>query len=190
MARDSLHEYDDQELLATFARTRDNRYFAEIERRYRRGVQAGAYAVLRDNDLAKDVAQECFLRVYLNAEKLTHGPLNLASWLYVVTKNLALRSLRKSRRELSLDDGGYSEEMPVVPSLDGLLDADEVVAILEQLSRPQRICLKLFYLKGMRYKEIADRTGYPESSVKSYVQNGRLQFKKVWNRLQRTPHER
>lgn len=44
---------------------------------------------------------------------------------------------------------------------------------LGNLSKEQRVCVELFYLKDKSYQEIADETGYSLNQVKSYIQNGK-----------------
>lgn len=53
---------------------------------------------------------------------------------------------------------------------------DRVVELereLGNLSKEQRVCVELFYLKDKSYQEIADETGYSLNQVKSYIQNGK-----------------
>ncbi|MEO8656919.1 MAG: RNA polymerase sigma factor [Bryobacteraceae bacterium] len=182
MNRDEADKSSDGELLARFVQTRENSYFATIERRHRHLVQGVAYAILRNSDLAKDTAQEVFLRLFQKAEELLTEELNLAAWLRTVTKHVALKTLEKHRREDPLDDERGSNERVLPPDVDERLEASEVRRVLEELSPFQRVCLKLFYVMGMSYKEIAQETGHPETSVKSYIQNGRSQFQKIWER--------
>ncbi len=180
--KDDLSGYSDEDLIAGFAGTRENRLLTEIVRRFGSRVYAGAYAVLRNRALAEEVTQEAFLRILMNAGKFRGG--SFAAWLYRVTKNLALNALERQREE-PLDATETKVEDAVAPEVGSQLVAGEVRAILEQLDRRQRICLNLFYMEGLRYKEIAARTGYSEGAVKSYVQNGRKRFLKLWEQAQK-----
>ncbi len=182
MSGDEIRACSDGKLLLQLIQTRDNRYFVELDRRYRRQIQAGACAVLHDRELAGDIVQEALLRVYLNASKLAGEKVNLAAWLYVVTKNLSLKALRRTRREEQF--AGAEGELPS-RSLrsDDDLDIEDVRRVLSDLTPPQRICLKLLYIKGLTYREISEETGYPEAAVKSHVQNGKRQFQKMWQKL-------
>ncbi len=180
--KDNLSGLSDEDLIAGFARERENRFLTEVVRRFQGRVYAGAYAVLRNRGLAEEVAQEAFLRVLMNAGRFRGG--SFAAWLYRVTKNLALNALER-QREQPLDATEAGAESAVAPEGASPLVAGEVRAILEQLDRRQRICLNLFYMEGLRYKEIAARTGYSEGAVKSYVQNGRKRFLKLWQNAQK-----
>jgi RNA polymerase sigma-70 factor, ECF subfamily len=180
--KDDLSGISDEDLIAGFARAGENRFLTEVVRRFEGRVYAGAYAVLRNRALAEEVAQESFLRVLMNAGRFRGG--SFAAWLYCVTKNLALNALERQREE-PLDTTEAEGEGAVAPEGARPLIAGEVRAILEQLDRRQRICLNLFYMEGLRYKEIAARTGYSEGAVKSYVQNGKKRFQKLWEQAQK-----
>jgi RNA polymerase sigma factor (sigma-70 family) len=56
----------------------------------------------------------------------------------------------------------------------------QVRAVLERLPAEQRVALKLFHADGYNYKEIAQFLGCPEKRVKSHLQNGRKQFRSIW----------
>jgi RNA polymerase sigma-70 factor (ECF subfamily) len=62
-----------------------------------------------------------------------------------------------------------------------VVNAIQIRTILRGLPEEQRICLKLFYFEGYSAKEVAERTGFTEKQVKSYLQNGRRNFLSAWN---------
>lgn len=49
---------------------------------------------------------------------------------------------------------------------------------LELLPSRQRTCLNLFYADGYSYEEISELSGFSLSSVRSYMQNGKIALKK------------
>ena len=49
---------------------------------------------------------------------------------------------------------------------------------IETLKEEQQLCVKLFYFKKKRYKQIADETGFEMKKVKSYIQNGKANLSK------------
>lgn len=163
----------DEELMARFAATRAHRFLDELVRRHYPRVLAGSRAVLRDTGEAQDVAQEAFVRVLTRADQFNGG--NFRAWLLRIARNLALDQLA-SRRGETLED-----EIDNSPT-DRLPRSAEVAQVLGQLTRPQRICLRLFYENGFSYREIRERTGYSEKAVKAHIQNGRDRFRRLWTK--------
>lgn len=73
-----------------------------------------SYLIVQDRELAQDVAQEAFLRLYQRLNERPGEPLSVG-WLYAVTKNLA-RDMRRKTRRLSETFSLY--RMRTFPSAD------------------------------------------------------------------------
>jgi RNA polymerase sigma-70 factor (ECF subfamily) len=63
---------------------------------------------------------------------------------------------------------------------------EHLTAALEQLKQEQKICIELFYLQKLSYKEIEEKTGYNFQQVKSYIQNGKRNLKIILDQRQKT----
>ena len=50
---------------------------------------------------------------------------------------------------------------------------------VNQLNKEQGECVKLFYLEGKSYQEVAELTSYSIKKVKSYIQNGKRNLKNI-----------
>jgi RNA polymerase sigma-70 factor (ECF subfamily) len=98
----NLEERSDQELLE-LART-NSQAFVVLYSRYYRHLRAYATALLKDADLADDVAEETFARLTsrLGWLAVTHRP--LAPWLFCVAHNLSMDELRRQSRSQTLVD--------------------------------------------------------------------------------------
>ena len=92
----------DEELVYSLrnAETRQtvNLLFEEIFERYHTRVVNWCYAVARDRDLSRDLAQEVFLKIYRNLHAF-RGDSRMSTWIYVITRNHCLNSLRKQDAE-------------------------------------------------------------------------------------------
>ena len=116
--------------------------------------------LVRNPDLADDLAQESYLRL-LRIELPTHEPTRLRSYLYKTATNLARDNWRRTtrRREESLE----GNETPAL-AREGLgLDLDRV---LKELPEQQRSLLWLAYVEGASHREIAAVLDLQEGSVR------------------------
>ena len=77
--------------------------FEIIMRRYNQRLFRVARAILRDDDDAADAVQEGYIKAF-NALDRFRGPRGLGAWLATIVRNEALQRLRKTRREVELDD--------------------------------------------------------------------------------------
>lgn len=85
----------------------ENHDFNEIYERYKNLVLKVAYLYSNNYEVAEDITQETFLRLYKNTseKKLT----NAKAWLCTVAKHLALNYLKKAARELLVLEEGAKD---------------------------------------------------------------------------------
>lgn len=135
---------------------------------------------LKDEESSKDAVMQIFEKLFVDLRK--HEVSNFKSWLHSVTRNYCLHIIRDSKyQNQKLKDFSNSEEEIMENQLflyqDSVTVQEERVAELERelgnLSKEQRVCVELFYLKDKSYQEIADETGCSLNQVKSYIQNGK-----------------
>jgi RNA polymerase sigma-70 factor (ECF subfamily) len=165
-----------EELAARFAETREDAYFAEIERRHKRKVCAIGYKILGDFGKAEDVAQESFVLLSMAGDRFKDG--SVEGWLCLVARRLALNVHKRFQRLGGVEDRFVKETLQDRRAT-GPPDP-RIHSILAQLSPRERVCLNLLYGEGFTYKEIAQKTGFTEKQVKAYVQSGRRNFKERW----------
>lgn len=136
-----------------------------------------AYRILRRRDLAEEVVQEAFVRIWRNADRYDPELGSARSWLYAIVRNLALNVVRDGRREILIDDSSvdpdrHSPNMPDV--LDQLSDSSALRRCLERLDGNRRASLLLAYVGGFSHGEIAGRLRVPLGTVKAWIRRGLL----------------
>ena len=93
-----------------------NREFNEIYEEYKNLVLKAAYMYSGDNcDVAEDITQDSFLKLYVDFEELKKG--NIPSWLFTTAKNAAINFEKKSKREILVGDReAFEENLPASES--------------------------------------------------------------------------
>ncbi|WP_046213208.1 sigma-70 family RNA polymerase sigma factor [Paenibacillus wulumuqiensis] len=117
-------------------------------------------ALLRDQAIADDLAQEVFLRLYRNPPD---NPEAIGAWLHRVLTRIAYDYMDKKARERRLQDKQeqyYDLEGHSPPTGEEImiqqLEQDEVHKLLEQLPQRDRQALLMRY-SGYSYAEIAEQ---------------------------------
>ncbi|MEX0912725.1 MAG: sigma-70 family RNA polymerase sigma factor [Gemmatimonadota bacterium] len=187
---DLIHSTDHD--LVRFARTGSEKAYRELLDRYQRPVFSLIYRMVRDRELAEDLAQETFVKVFnrLDSYKPKY---KFSSWIFKIASNLAIDTLRKKEpKTVSLDGSTYAqttEEMErtriVVASKDRnpeeLLEARELGRELEEaigeLRVEYRTAVLLRHVEGRPYEEIAEIMEVPLGTVKTYIHRGRSELK-------------
>jgi len=170
--------------------------FGELVAREQDLVHGVALRVVRDRDLAQDVAQEAFVRAYralarYPAERIL--TLRPRPWLARITLNLARNELRRRRQADSLDRAAErlaaSDDGPV-----RLVERDEErrawQRLLDGLPERYRLAVALRHVDCLTYPEMADALGRPLGSVKSDVHRGVALLRAAWDAEQRRLEQR
>ncbi|NWA29262.1 sigma-70 family RNA polymerase sigma factor [Pseudomonas gingeri] len=126
-------------------------------------------------DLAEEILQESFVRIWNNAARYEAHLSAPMTWMVNITRNLAIDQLRK-RREEPLVDGQEENLADDSPSAHELLDsareANALNRCLETLEGLQRQSITLAYFHGLSCAELAEQLPAPLGSVKSWIRRG------------------
>jgi len=186
-AEEAVGEMTDHRLLEA-TKAGDGTAFAELVRRYRNQITNYVYRMTNDYDLAVDLAQETFMRVYAAAERYQTS-YAFSTYIYRIATNLAISELRrrKRRRMVSLSSFFHERESPAdtceleMPDTNPLQDAtfveDErraaVARAIATLPEKYRAPLVLRDVEERSYEEIACILGMNEGTVKSRINRAR-----------------
>ena len=166
----------DQELLKHFYKDHNNEWLGILLQRYTLLLLGVCMKYLKDEDEAKDSAQQIFLKVITELQK--YKVEFFKSWIYMVAKNHCLMKLRDKHGKIPAE---INERLMATTEEDNesgeLFHNDRAYELmgtaLKELNPEQRQCVTLFYLHKKSYHEISKDTGYNMLQVKSYIQNGK-----------------
>ena len=166
---------DDRELLEKYRMQGDMSCIGILFEKYVHLVFGVCLKYLKDPDESKDAVQQIFEKVMAEASRTEIQ--NFEGWLHTVTRNYCLMSFRKSKNEPVPLDEQRTADLHETESDDPAPDPESVVKAMEGLKENQKVCLQLFYLEGLSYTELSEKTGFSLNEVKSYIQNGKRNLK-------------
>ena len=168
----------------------DQSAWEDIVRLHRRKVFNIAYKFVGKHDLAEDLTQDIFLKLYRSLDTFDRRA-NFQTWLISVSRNLCIdhyRSVRKERETMNRDIDP-STLMPVSKDRSAyaqleLRDRVQLLrAALEMLPTTLRTAVLLRDIQELTYQEIADRLTLPEGTVKSRINRGRTELARQIQKL-------
>jgi RNA polymerase sigma-70 factor (ECF subfamily) len=139
-------------------------------------------------DLAEDLAQEVFLRVYRARQRYVPGA-KFSTWLFTIANNVASNALRTLARRPEVQVAPHDPDASGANSLDHLamaasgllptrqLDKAELHAAVQQalatLNPQQRMAVLLSKFEEMSYNDIAEAMDKSPQAVKSLLARAR-----------------
>ena len=178
------------------ARHGDHQAFAVLVRRYERRLIRVLTRLVREQEQARDLAQETFWRVY---EHLNHFDTarRFGPWLFRVGINLGLDWLRTKKNApqivVSIDrcgtDGKPAFELPDAdPRIRAEL-VQEVQYVLAVMPLSYRTILILRDLEGFSSSEVAAIMGRREATIRWRLSMAREKFREIWDRRHSGPRD-
>lgn len=184
-------ERSDAELVRLCIRG-EERAAGELVSRFERPVFSLIYRMVRDRELAEDLAQEAFVRTLNNLDRFDPS-YKFSSWLFKIAHNLTVDHLRKRELKTVSIHGApdavtvegqeataitleTAEERP-----DELLEARELGSEIEgaigRLRPDYRTAILLRHVEGRPYEEIAEIMDVPLGTVKTYIHRARKELR-------------
>jgi RNA polymerase sigma-70 factor (ECF subfamily) len=155
----------------------DSQALAELYDRYAAQVLGLCVRILNERQLAEDMLQEVYVRVWERAHTFEPSRGNGVAWLMGITRNLCIDQLRRLRARPQLaEDSAPGDSLPFEESLpDPEGDVPEVAALKERaalvrraiaaLNPEQRQVIELSFFRGLTRREIAKQLRWPEGTV-------------------------
>jgi RNA polymerase sigma-70 factor (ECF subfamily) len=168
------------------ARRGEQAAFGDLVLRYERRLVSVILRFVRDVELARDLAQETFLRAYERLDQFDPSR-RFGPWLFRIGVNLTLDYLRKRKRRgwASLFSESLMEKPPdpAVPDPRQALDLEqEVRLVLDQIPEKYRTVLVLRDLENFSTSEIAAIVSRKEATIRWRLAEARNRFQKLWRK--------
>ncbi len=164
--------------------------------RYQRKVYALALGIVKDADLAWDVAQEAFVRVHAHLGEF-EGKSAFSTWLYRIATHLSIDAVRRERRSQK-DDLDDVNEAHLAEGGEGILAtalgndprenvlrrelAQKIQEALATLPEKHRTILVLREVEGLSYEELAERLAIHKGTVMSRLFHARKKMQAALRR--------
>lgn len=173
------------ERLIVGIRNRDEAALAALYTRYAEVISGLALRIVRNPEVAEEIVQETFMRVWRGAHRFHGSPSGLRAWLFCIGRNLALDHLRRQAarpRTVTITPDPTDNRAPLDMLADETCDVamqatdhclhEQMRRALLTLPTEQRHVLERAYFGGRTHREIADETGEPLGTIKTRLRLG------------------
>jgi RNA polymerase sigma-70 factor (ECF subfamily) len=136
--------------------------------------------MLHERAEAEDAVQEVFTRVWLRAGRYDPARGRGMTWLIAVARNLALDRLRR-RTEDQADEGAAEAIVDQTPTAERRLmamgEAGRVADCLDRLEPAKADAVRVAYLSGLSYLDLAARHGVPLNTMRTWLRRSLIALK-------------
>ncbi|MBN9166539.1 MAG: sigma-70 family RNA polymerase sigma factor [Myxococcales bacterium] len=189
-----IREAEEDRALIARAQQGDVAAFRQLVERHQRRAFAIALSLVRDENDARELVQDAFLRVYRGLNSF-QGSSSFFTWLYRIITNLSIDLIRKPGRQLAdIDetrfesDESQEAEFPLLSRVDGSDPVDVVrrreiagrlQAALDALPPYHRGVIVMREIEGLSYEEMATAMGVSKGTIMSRLFHARQKLQKA-----------
>lgn len=162
----------------------DNLAWEALVRRTQSRVYGLALQYVRDADEASDLAQEIFIKIYRNLDKMETG-FAFLPWMIRLARNCCIDRIRRIKARPPARDIVVDEDLELtsaLPSPEQSWDSDRrkelVYRAMGNISEQNREILLLKEIQQLKLTEIAGMLGLPIGTIKSRASRARVELAK------------
>jgi RNA polymerase sigma factor (sigma-70 family) len=174
-------KYSEEELVALL-RNRDQQAFSYLYDNYAAALNGIITRMVEEPQLAEDILQEAFIKIWNNFAQYDSGKGRLFTWMINITRNLTIDTLRskgyKKQKKISQDENsvsGYRDRNDNADKFDTL----GLKKQLQYLKPDQRVIIDLAYFNGYTQEEISKEMAIPLGTVKTRMRAAIIELRKL-----------
>lgn len=167
-----LSAFTDLEIIELILASGKTVYFSELYDRYANKVYGKAIQMVKDRDLAQDLAHDILIKAFLKLNTF-QGKSSFSTWLYQVSYTHCIDYIRKNSKmrsetleEERFDTSASSGDDEVQEKILLEIKLQRLTEILEMINPEDKMFLLMKYQDRMSIKELAEQFDMSESAVK------------------------
>jgi RNA polymerase sigma factor (sigma-70 family) len=174
-------KYDEEELIALL-QSGDQSAFAYLYDNYAPALYGIIFRIINNKELAEDVLQEAFVKIWNNFSNYDATKGRLFTWMLNITRNLSIDTIRgKSYKK---QNKIQSTENAVINASNSTNENDRFDALgvrkqVSALREDQKQIIDLAYFEGFTQNEISQKLGIPLGTVKTRMRTAISELKKI-----------
>jgi RNA polymerase sigma-70 factor (ECF subfamily) len=166
----------------------DKEAFRYFTKTYHKMAYSIAISVVKDEDDAKDVVQNSFIRVYKCLRSFRQDA-KFSTWLYKIVVNEALKHSSKSKKSKELITSIDDSHQYMASINEAIINFDlndrnkQIEKVLLRMNSKEALVLKLFYLHEESIVEVENITGFTKGNIKVLLHRARKSFSMLFIQL-------
>jgi RNA polymerase sigma factor (sigma-70 family) len=148
------------------------RYQRMLYDKYSCKVYPVCYRYAKNEEDAKDILQETFIRVFNKLDTFQDKG-SFEGWIRKIAVNTSIRHYQNSLRKLDDRDIEYAPELTADENILSELNAEDILKKISELPTGYRVVFNMYAIEGYSHKEIAAELGISEGSSRSQLTRAR-----------------
>ncbi len=176
-----LQTYTEEELVLRL-KNQDQAAFSYLYDNYAAALNGVIHRMIDDTQIAEDILQEAFLKIWNNFKQYDDTKGRLFTWMVNITRNLTIDTLRskgyKKQQKIFKDENSVSGLKDLTVGVDRF-DTMGLRKQVAALKPEQKLIIDLAYFGGYTQEEISKEMGIPLGTVKTRMRAAIIELRKM-----------
>ena len=174
--------YQNEKVLVSALKAKERMAFNYLYDNYSKVLFGVIDRIVQSEEIANDVLQESFVKIWKNIESYTDAKGSLYTWMLNVCRNLAIDTIRSKnfKKELqnrSIDD--YVNMINRTEQVQTKVDHIGLKEVIAKLKPEQKILIDKIYFEGYTQEETSEELNIPLGTVKSRIRATIKQLREI-----------
>ena len=174
-----LLKYNEAELVAML-KQRTQSAFNYLYDNYSASLYTVVVAIVQDKELANDVLQEIFIKIWRQIEQYDSGKGRLFTWMINISRNASIDTLRSKSYNSQKQNRELTENVyPLAGSVNIAIDNIGLKKTVMGLKEEQKVLIELAYFQGYTQDEISKLLNMPLGTVKTRLRSALINLREL-----------
>jgi len=169
--------------LVLLLKQRTQTAFSYLYDNYSAALYGVVVSIVQDRELANDVLQEVFIKIWRQIDQYNPEKGKLYTWLINISRNASIDTLRsksynEQKQNQSLNPGVYTAAGTINIETDKI----GIRKIIQNLKEEYKVLIELAYFQGYTQDEISKMLNIPLGTVKTRLRNALIQLREYLKR--------
>ena len=174
-----VKKYDEPELVLLL-KQRSQHVFSYLYDNYAGALLTIIRNIVSDEELANDVLQEVFVKVWKQIESYDSNKGRLFTWMLNIARNASIDTIRSKGYQNSQQNRELTEEVYIAGGTSEIrIDQIGLRKVVHSLKQEYKVLVELSYFQGYTQDEIAKMLGIPLGTVKTRLRTALIQLREI-----------
>ena len=174
-----VKKYSEPELVQLL-RQRSRHVFSYLYDNYSGALLSIILNIVNDEELANDVLQEVFVKVWKQIESYDSSKGRLFTWMLNIARNASIDTVRSKGFQNSRQNRELTEDVYIAGGTSEIrTDQIGLRKLVHSLKEEYKVLVELSYFQGYTQDEIAKMLGIPLGTVKTRLRTALIQLREI-----------
>lgn len=174
-----VKKYDEPELVLLL-KQRSQHVFSYLYDNYAGALLTVIRNIVSDEELANDVLQEVFVKVWKQIESYDSTKGRLFTWMLNIARNASIDTIRSKGYQNSQQNRELTEDVYTAGGTSEIrIDQIGLRKVVHSLKQEYKVLVELSYFQGYTQDEIAKMLGIPLGTVKTRLRTALIQLREI-----------